>query len=165
MLTHHHRDHVGGVEKLARRLRLPVWAHAETAERLNFEVHRELRAGEMLNDEWSILHTPGHAAGHIVLFRHADAAAVVGDMVASVGTILIDPDDGHMGQYIHSLQKLKAVSPKSLHPAHGGPIWDADGRLEHYLRHRLWRNRLKHALGQEPQSLGEVTSKRIREHR
>src|SRR4029453_13952469 len=33
-LTHHHPDHVGGVEALRKRLDVPVHAHAETAARL-----------------------------------------------------------------------------------------------------------------------------------
>src|SRR5579859_6838282 len=32
--THHHPDHVGGVDVLARELGLPVWAHPGTAARM-----------------------------------------------------------------------------------------------------------------------------------
>src|SRR5262245_66058431 len=32
--THHHPDHVGGLDVLSRELGLPVWAHAATAERV-----------------------------------------------------------------------------------------------------------------------------------
>ncbi|MCH7494106.1 cation:dicarboxylase symporter family transporter [bacterium] len=40
---------------------------------------------------WRCLHTPGHAPGHLCLFEPSLKVLVVGDMVASVGTILIDP--------------------------------------------------------------------------
>src|SRR3954468_550125 len=33
--THHHPDHVGGLEVLARELDVPVWAHEATASRLD----------------------------------------------------------------------------------------------------------------------------------
>src|SRR5207248_2482588 len=33
--THHHEDHVGGLDVLARELRVPVWAHDATVERLS----------------------------------------------------------------------------------------------------------------------------------
>jgi glyoxylase-like metal-dependent hydrolase (beta-lactamase superfamily II) len=29
--THHHADHVGGIDVIGRELGLPIWAHAETA--------------------------------------------------------------------------------------------------------------------------------------
>ena len=38
--THHHADHVGGIDVLARELDLPVWAHAETAARVRSEERR-----------------------------------------------------------------------------------------------------------------------------
>src|SRR5204863_1624269 len=40
LLTHHHHDHVGGAAHLARKLRLPVAATAQTAELLDFPVQR-----------------------------------------------------------------------------------------------------------------------------
>src|ERR1043165_8049116 len=47
LLTHHHADHVGGAEFLAQALRLPVWAHRVTAERLpDVPVARMLEEGE-----------------------------------------------------------------------------------------------------------------------
>ena len=45
--THHHADHVGGIDVLARELELPVWAHAETAARVpQVEVARRLEDGD-----------------------------------------------------------------------------------------------------------------------
>jgi glyoxylase-like metal-dependent hydrolase (beta-lactamase superfamily II) len=65
---------------------------------------------------------------------------VCGDMVASIGTILIDPgDDGDMSAYLDSLARMRALSPRCLLPAHGPPIWNADEHLAFYIAHRLGR--------------------------
>jgi ribonuclease/clavin/mitogillin len=141
VLTHHHVDHIGGVRAVADRFDVPVWAHAATAERLpqNVMVDRALEDGDTLGDAWRVLHTPGHAPGHVCLRRESDGVMVVGDMVASVGTILIDPVDGDMGLYLESLARMRVESPSKMLPAHGTPIDDSDTRLSAYIAHRLAR--------------------------
>ncbi len=54
---------------------LPVWAHAKTADRLPVKVERLLNDGDVLELDgpmpmrWRVLHTPGHARGHVCLVR------------------------------------------------------------------------------------------------
>src|SRR5688572_25690444 len=49
VLTHHHRDHVGGAALMAKELGLPIWAHEATAQRLpHLEVARFLEEGDVL---------------------------------------------------------------------------------------------------------------------
>ena len=159
VLTHYHRDHVGGALTLSQRTGLPIWAHALTAERLSFPIDRLIVDTEALTADWTALHTPGHAPGHMVLYRQTDGAVITGDLVASVGTILVDPKDGDMGQYLESLRRILRLSPKSLHPAHGAPIWAAQEHLSRYIAHRLWRERLVlQALSSQPASLEELTA-------
>jgi glyoxylase-like metal-dependent hydrolase (beta-lactamase superfamily II) len=145
-VTHHHADHVGGTEFLARELSLPVWAHALTAQRLaDVEVARELADGDVIDlagpepQRWEVLHTPGHAPGHLCLFERALGAVVVGDMVASVGTILIEPGDGDMRVYLEQLRRLSGLSARVALPAHGEPIKAPTEHFEFYVRHRLKR--------------------------
>ncbi len=143
--THHHGDHVGGLEQLVARLRLPVWAHPLTADRLTVKVDRLLHDGEVLALDgplpmrWRVLHTPGHARGHLCLLDEASRAAVVGDMVAGVGTIVIDPPEGDMAAYLAQLERLKALPVGTLNPAHGPVMPDGPGKLDEYLAHRAWR--------------------------
>lgn len=141
VLTHHHVDHIGGVRAVTERFGVPVWAHAATAERLppHVKVDRALEEGDILGGAWRVLHTPGHAPGHVCFRRESDGVMVVGDMVASVGTILIDPVDGDMGLYLESLRRMIAESPSKLLPAHGAPIDDPNTRLSAYIAHRLAR--------------------------
>ncbi len=143
-LTHHHRDHVGGVEVLRRRFNCPVVAHARTADLLtgHVDVDETLEEGDvLLTDQgaWNVFHTPGHASGHLCLANPRTGDFLVGDMVAGEGTIVLDPPDANLQDYLDSLQRLRDASPGVLHPAHGDPIQDADGKLAEYIDHRHMR--------------------------
>ena len=88
---------------------------------------------------WRVLHTPGHAQGHICLVDEKTSAAVVGDMVAGLGTIVIDPPEGNMLDYLNQLKRLRALPVGTLYPAHGAAIPDGPGKLLEYLKHRQER--------------------------
>jgi endoribonuclease LACTB2 len=143
--THHHPDHVGGADALVRALGVPLWAHAETAARVSMPVARRLEDGEVLAldgptpDAWQVLHTPGHAPGHVCLWNADERAAIVGDMVASVGTILIDPIDGDMRAYLEQLERLARLDARVALPAHGEPIDQPTALFRYYIAHRQKR--------------------------
>jgi glyoxylase-like metal-dependent hydrolase (beta-lactamase superfamily II) len=145
-LTHHHPDHVGGVERLRASLGVPVLAHPLTAERLTgrgIEVDGELRDGERiaLGDDFSVLvlHTPGHARGHLCFLEENQRSLLCGDMVSGVSMIVVDPPEGDMDDYLGSLAKLAALRPGTLFPGHGPAIKNGVEKLREYLDHRLWR--------------------------
>lgn len=149
LATHHHPDHVGGLEVLARETGLGVWAHPETTNRLDERaraaVTRALAEGDELvlggpvDEAWRVLHTPGHAPGHVCLFEPRSGAVVVGDMVASVGTILIEPGDGDMQVYLEQLARLEALGARVALPAHGDPIDEPLALFRRYIEHRGMR--------------------------
>jgi glyoxylase-like metal-dependent hydrolase (beta-lactamase superfamily II) len=149
--THHHPDHVGGVDVLGRELGLPLWAHAETASRIEAPVARRLEDGEVLMldgpipEAWTVLHTPGHAWGHVCLWSEARRTLVVGDMVASIGTILIAPGDGDMRIYLEQLERLAQLGAGLALPAHGEPIDEPTALFRKYIAHRLMREQKVHA--------------------
>ncbi|HXO19343.1 MAG TPA: MBL fold metallo-hydrolase, partial [Thermoanaerobaculia bacterium] len=102
-LTHHHPDHVGGVARLRATLGIPVRAHRLTAERLaarGIPVDGELSDGERVTLAAApphpamtvrVVHTPGHARGHLCFFEEAGGSLLAGDMVAGLGMIVVDP--------------------------------------------------------------------------
>ncbi len=145
VLTHHHGDHTGGVEALRTALKLPLWCHSLTAERVPWPADRLLRDGEVLELSGSpamrfkVLHTPGHAVGHICLVEEKSNAVVAGDMVSGVSTIVIDPPEGDMAQYLEQLRRLKALPAGTLYPAHGPASPEGVDKLEDLLSHRAWR--------------------------
>src|SRR5512139_1674509 len=156
LLTHHHGDHVGGAAALAARWNVPIAAHAATAKRLA----RRIVVDELLADGDEIhgaicVHTPGHAEGHVV-FEVGDAT-IAGDMVAGIGTILIDPDEGDMAQYLASLERMLARTATMLLPAHGPVIREGHAKLTEYLSHRQMReHRVIAALAGAPKTLAEL---------
>lgn len=143
--THHHADHVGGAAFFARELGLPVWTSAETAARIDVPVARHLVDGESLvlaglrDESWTVLVTPGHAPGHVCLFEPRAKTAIVGDMVASVGTILVAPGDGDMIAYLAQLERLACLDASLALPAHGDPIDAPTALFRRYVTHRLAR--------------------------
>jgi glyoxylase-like metal-dependent hydrolase (beta-lactamase superfamily II) len=164
-ITHHHADHVGGADVLARELDLPVWAHADAETRVPVPLARRLVDGDTLvldgpaPESWTVLHTPGHAPDHVCLFEPRRRVLVVGDMVASVGTILIAPGDGDMRVYLEQLDRLAQLDPRVALPAHGEPIAEPVELFRSYIAHRLMRESKvlgalgKHALGATAQEL------------
>ncbi|MEX1368877.1 MAG: MBL fold metallo-hydrolase [Nannocystaceae bacterium] len=144
IVTHHHVDHIGDVERLQQRLGVPLCAHPLTAARLPMKVDRELADGEDIDlgegAHLRAVHTPGHAPGHLVVHELSSGIAHAGDMVAGQGTILIDPsDDGDMAQYLDSLRVVGQLGARALVPAHGPVLDDPTAVVEHYVRHRLAR--------------------------
>jgi glyoxylase-like metal-dependent hydrolase (beta-lactamase superfamily II) len=147
-LTHHHPDHVGGAAALRERLGVQVAAHAATAALLagrGVAVDRELADGErvVLAGEppfpLTVVHTPGHAPGHLCFLDETWGSLVAGDMVTGLGTVVIDPPLGDMDAYLASLDKLLALAPKTLFPAHGPAIRDGAAKLREVVEHRRWR--------------------------
>lgn len=145
LLTHHHRDHVGAVDFVRRRFGLPVYAHAETARWLDgrIGVDRLLEDGEELelgtapdgSAGWRLraVHTPGHAPGHLCFLDDRYRTLLAGDMVSTLSSILIDPEDGDLALYEQSLRRLIGLEPRVVLPAHG----PADGRGADVLREQL----------------------------
>lgn len=160
VLTHHHEDHVGAVTALSRRYALPVRAHALAYERVPGDYLRgapladggqvDLGTAPDGTPDWrlNVYHTPGHAVDHLCFIDNRYHAAVVGDMLSTISTILIDPPAGHMRTYLDSLRRLLGVPMKTLIPAHG---------LAHRDGHRLIREYLEHRRMREEQALTALT--------
>lgn len=143
LLTHHHADHVGGARHLRKRWDLEVLAHPLTATTgaARGLVTRTVQGDALqLGDlELELVPTPGHAAGHLCVKVPSARATIAGDLVAGMGTILIDPDEGDMIEYLASLERLAAAAPGALLPAHGPMISDGVAKLASYREHRLMR--------------------------
>jgi ribonuclease/clavin/mitogillin len=152
IVTHHHADHIGYATALRETHGIPIFAHPETAARLDFSIDQHIDEGWSfeLGDGHTLeaLHTPGHAPGHLVLWDRKTELAHAGDLVAGEGTILVDVRDaGDMGVYLDSLRRMAARvrervaigrSPIFV-PAHGPILHDPAALLDHYVAHRLAR--------------------------
>lgn len=165
LITHHHQDHVGYAGALRDRLGVPLYAHRETAARVDFAVDRMLDDGDVvdLGDGMALeaIFTPGHAPGHLVYLERRSGIAHAGDMVAGKGTILIDPSDsGDMTKYLDSLERLALIGAEALVPAHGPVLRDPVGVCRQLVEHRKMRERkVVAAIGTEGGTVGEVLAR------
>ena len=170
-LTHAHGDHVGGVAALlARYPEAVLRCHPEVFQRLapspgagGDALGRRVSAladGERLaRGEWRALHTPGHARGHVAFLDERTGALLAGDMISTLSTIVIDPPEGDMAEYLRSLERLRDLGPRTIFPAHGSPTLGAVAKLEEYLAHRREREaKVVDALA-APGTLEEVTAR------
>jgi ribonuclease/clavin/mitogillin len=157
ILTHVHPDHVAGVNTLNDHLeekhggRVPIAAHRLTAESLknHVSVDRHIEDDEVLelNGEPSIklraLYTPGHARGHLCFYDERTGALISGDNIVGFGSVLIDPPEGNMSEYLNSLRRMRALPNLSvLFGGHGPAIANPYEKIDEYLSHRLQREEL-----------------------
>ena len=143
-LTHHHFDHVGGANALRETTGAPILAHPLTAERLEGQIRidealYEGDCGELGQLEFEVLHTPGHARGHLAFLERGSKTLIGGDLVAGQGTIIIDPPEGNMVDYLSTLGRLLQEEVQKIIPAHGPVLVDGEAQLLRYIAHRKQR--------------------------
>ena len=59
-----------------------------------------------------------------------------GDNVLGVGTTVIPSHGGDLLDYMASLERMLALAPSRIYPAHGPRIADAPAKLREYIAHR-----------------------------
>ncbi len=170
LLSHQHPDHIGAVNVSAERYGVPVLAHRKTAELLAGQVRidRFLEDGDRLDlglaphgrGRWAleVIFTPGHAPGHLAFYQPDYQLLLAGDMVSTLSSLIIHPDDGDLIDYLASLERLKAYPTRLLLPAHGGPTTKARAVLDDTIAHRATREKqLLEALAGGEKSIDELT--------
>ena len=139
LITHRHGDHAPA----AIPLKAATGARIVAPRNVLDEVDQRVEGGEVLRIEdvdVEVIATPGHTNEH-VCYLTSDGDLFTGDTILGAGTTAIFPPDGHMGDYIRSLQTLHAREPKRIHPAHGPTRDDAVALIDEYIAHRLERER------------------------
>jgi endoribonuclease LACTB2 len=144
ILTHRHRDHLGGVEQLRRRFRgLPVAKMIHRDSGLPEDI-TDIRDGQVIEGEGVTLvavHTPGHASDHLCYYLREEKALFTGDVILGGSTTVIPAEDGDLGDYLASLRRLQRLDVERIYPAHGPVIEDAPAKIREYIDHRLERER------------------------
>lgn len=114
LLTHHHHDHVGGVEALRQASGAVVWGAAQDAARLP-ALDRPVRpdrdeafAGQTVR----IIDVPGHTVGHIAYFFAAAHYLFSGDSLMALGCGRLF--EGTPDQMWDSLSRLAALPGDTL---------------------------------------------------
>lgn len=144
VLTHRHRDHLGGVPSLRARfkgLRVAKMRHKDTDLP---EPIDDLRAGETVYGEGATLvpvYTPGHASDHLCYYLVEERALFTGDVILGGSTTVIPAEDGDLAEYLDSLRRLQQMDVRRIYPAHGPVIEDGPAKIDEYLEHRMLRER------------------------
>jgi endoribonuclease LACTB2 len=151
VLTHRHKDHLGGVEQLRGRyrgLRVAKMVYRDSG--LPADVENLADGAVVEGDGVTLiaLHTPGHASDHLCYYLPQEKAVFTGDVVLGGSTTVIPSEDGDLLDYLESLKRLQALDLERIYPAHGPVIDNAQAKLTEYIEHRMLREQqILEALG------------------
>ncbi len=184
LLTHRHRDHLAGVDAVRTHYGIPVWAHPLVSDRA--KVDRELHEGDVIEvpghhpRRVRVLETPGHSRSHLVFHEETSNTLIAGDLISGLGTVVIDPPDGNMRDYVASLKRLQSMGLKTLIPGHGPPNRGVDRGVEALIEHRRLREArilrelekgpldeaelLKLVYADTPDAMPEIAARTLRAH-
>jgi hydroxyacylglutathione hydrolase len=132
LITHHHRDHTGGIAELCERFDLPVYGPAnESIEGVTHPLDEGMRIElPEIGLEFTAMATPGHTRGHLCYTGHG--ALFCGDTLFTAGCGRLF--EGTPEQMHASLSRLAALAPDT----------------QVYCAHEYTADNLKFALVVEP---------------
>ncbi len=149
LLTHLHPDHIGGVNALRAHLGndVKVAAHKLTAAALPVDVRADifLDDGQLIELSGTpriilrVMHTPGHARGHLCLHEERTGTLISGDNIVGLGSVLIDLPEGNMRDYLASLERMALPNLSVIFGGHGPAIGNPQTKIAEYISHRLER--------------------------
>jgi glyoxylase-like metal-dependent hydrolase (beta-lactamase superfamily II) len=146
-ITHAHVDHIGAIAPLKRKYNVPVWLHPldeplyrvggrqaqlygipyeePPAPDRRFAEGEKIKLGAL---ELDVIHVPGHAPGHVVIYGHGNA--LVGDCLFAGSIGRTDLPFSNPSQLETSLKRIAALPPETVvHPGHGDSTTIGEERL------------------------------------
>jgi glyoxylase-like metal-dependent hydrolase (beta-lactamase superfamily II) len=145
LVTHGHIDHASGAPAIHERMPQARFAKMPWAERDGrYQVAWEALAdGDRIDAGDTTLvavHTPGHAPDHLCFWHEATRTVFSGDLAVQGTSVVIPPSaGGDLEAYLASLERVLALEPDRLLPAHGPVITSPATLLRNYLAHRRER--------------------------
>jgi glyoxylase-like metal-dependent hydrolase (beta-lactamase superfamily II) len=175
LITHTHRDHSVGANKLraATGARVigaaPFKARGDDSAGLDSAHDRDYSPDEILTDgerrrvagyTIEAVATPGHCSNHLCFALLEDNALFSGDHVMAWSTSVVAPPDGSMRAYMDSLDRLRGRAETIYWPGHGGPVLDPRRYLRALSHHRRQREAsILNALADGPQTISALVAK------
>jgi glyoxylase-like metal-dependent hydrolase (beta-lactamase superfamily II) len=156
LITHHHLDHSPLARPLQERTGAVIYGCAVATLPAEDGVRTEAGydrftpdvsvcgGGQTIaGDGWTFeaIATPGHTSNHICYALGEENCCFTGDHIMGWSTTVVTPPDGDMGDYIASLDLIKACNFNTLWPTHGPPITDVAHFIDEYKAHRFDRER------------------------
>lgn len=153
-VTHSHMDHSPLSKPLAEWAGCQVYAKGpvvptDSAVRMEAGDDLSFNPDVVISDDWKAtgpgwtieaIETPGHTSNHMCYALLEENALFSGDHIMGWSTSVVSPPDGHMGDYMNSLRKVRAREFDVVYPSHGAPIKDdPNGFIDAYIGHRIAR--------------------------
>lgn len=88
-----------------------------------------------------VLFTPGHASNHLCFLLEGERMLFAGDHIMQGSTVVINPPDGDMKDYLNSLSRLLEEDIRWFAPAHGFLIGKVESVVDWLVTHRLTREK------------------------
>lgn len=174
-VTHHHLDHSPLAHPLAEKHGAKVYGFGaqnaapaggevrlEAGDDVGFTPDVELVDGEIFTGPgWTLeaMHTPGHTSNHVCYALKEENILFSGDHVMAWSTSVISPPDGHMGDYLRELARVRDRNFTRLWPTHGPAVENPSVFVQSYIDHRLNRERqILDLLASGPQRVPELVA-------
>lgn len=155
VVTHVHPDHQGSSKAITDELKIPFAAprqeteqarsgdfegllpdtrRARAAVRLfagpGVEIEQELKEGDAIGGDFTVVGLPGHSPGQVGFWRQSDRVFVVGDAFRNISFATgrsrpaLPPDffTCDAAQARHSVEKIRDMQPRILAFGHGRPL-------------------------------------------
>ena len=145
IVTHAHPDHASGAPALAARFpparfaKIP-WPERDAAIAVAWMPLSDGERIESGEGPLQVVHTPGHAPDHAILWHEASRTAFTADLLVQGSTVVIPATKGgRLADYLRSLQRVADLRPRRALPAHGPAIEDPLALITSYVAHRRAR--------------------------
>jgi len=130
----------------------------EAGDDLTFNPDVNIAHGDIIKgDGWTIeaIHTPGHTSNHMCYALKEENILFSGDHIMGWSTSVVSPPDGHMGDYLNSLEDIRSRRFDTIWPTHGPAITEPIPFVDAYIEHR--HKREAQILGALEQGLTKIT--------
>ena len=141
LLTHWHRDHVGGIDQVTELSSDVIfYKHNPTNEDTDYS---QILDGDKFIVEGAkvkAIYTPGHTEDHMAFYIENTGELFTGDCILGQGTTVFE----NLTKYLSSLQTQLNLNPNTIYPGHGPQIQGqvlARNKITEYITHRQQRER------------------------
>lgn len=120
VLTHTHYDHVENLDDVRAAFDVPVYGFDETFDGVDHAIEDEdpIQLGD---DQYVVLHTPGHKDDHVCLYSADAGVLFAGDLVFANGSFgRTDLEEGDRDVLIESIGRVLDVVDETLTAMHTG---------------------------------------------